>query len=44
MENWGFVLIQKGSNSKKEVYGYTEPLKDWTKFTTKNIEKEKRKK
>jgi hypothetical protein len=36
MEHWIFVLVQKGSNAKKESYCCTEPEKDWAKFTTQN--------
>jgi uncharacterized ion transporter superfamily protein YfcC len=40
---WIFVLVQKVSNTKKESYYYTEPKKDWTKFTTQKNENQKRK-
>ena len=37
-----FVLVQKGRNAKMKVIA-ARNLKDWTKFTTTNKEKQKRK-
>jgi hypothetical protein len=44
LEDCIVVLVQqkKGSDAKEESYCCTEPLKDWTKFTTHNNEKQKR--
>jgi hypothetical protein len=36
------VLVQQGSNAKREVIA-ARKLKDWTKFTTQNNQKQKRK-